>query len=175
MPDVTLDEDGPGGTLARRMREVAPGVYAAEVVLAQPLAGAQGVPVVQAIPLAADVQGGTGAAGATILNVPAGRTWRGSVAVAVSAVAAIGAAAVTLAGRVNVAGVGAVPAVGALVECPVSLAVTTATATMGASGHNSVVVTDVLVVAPAGNAVTLAVAADAGANVRATARGMLVA
>lgn len=154
---------------SRRVRDSGAGIYVPEVYIANP-----SVPVSPPTPAAADVVGGTGAAGATILTVPAGRTWRGVVALAAAASAAIGTAAATVVAAVNVAGAGATPAAGALVQMALALPITLAAATNGAAQANSVSLPDVVVIAPAGNAVTLTVTADAGVEARGTARGVLL-
>lgn len=174
MADVTVDRDGTGGDLPRRFREVAPGVFAQEVVLAQPLAGVQKQPTAAStpVPVAADVVGGRGAAaGAVVLTVPAGRTWRGVLELAASAVAAIGAAAANRSARLDLAGVGATPAAGVLLEVPLALPVTAATATMGA-GASLASSTSLVIVAAAVDAV-VTLQGDA-TTMRASARGELL-
>jgi hypothetical protein len=87
------------------------------------------------------------AAAQTLLTVPAGRTWLGSLALAATNTAAAGATGIS---TIATAGTGVVPAAGPLLKVHCSTVGTTA----GLASQNNAI-SDVLVVAPAGNAVTL--------------------
>lgn len=140
-------------------------------------AGLQGsrtpVAVTQGAPSAANVVGGSAAvAGGELLRVPVGRTWRGQVHLACSSSAAIGAAAAVHLARLDLAGIGAKPAPGVLLELPVALAATTATATQGVQGRADATVLLVIVAGTADAVVTMNGTATV---MRATARGELIA
>lgn len=97
-------------------------------------------------------------AATTLITVPAGRTWTGTVAVSC---AASTTAAATAAGQaravVSVAGVGVTPAAGTVLAVEAKAAANAATGTSGDSAANSLSA-PLVVVAPAGNAVTVQVA-----------------
>lgn len=138
-------------------------------------AGKQPVPVAEAAPPAANLRGGRGAAaGATILTVPAGRTWKGEVHLTGQAANAIGAAAATHTADLVLAGAGATPAPGTLLSVALALPATTATATQGSYGRDSVSMPMVIVAGSADAVVTIAASAGMTA-VRASARGELIA
>jgi hypothetical protein len=131
------------------------------------------LPTDVAVPAAADIVAGHQAFTATtpattVITVPAGRTWRGSVSLtcAVTNQAAATGTANAL-GVVTTAGVGVTPAAGTYVSCEARAGGNAATGTVGSQGNDSLTVPEMVVVAPAGNAVTLAVAATiAGSNGR---------
>lgn len=158
---ITVGETG-NPSDKRRLRDMGGGVFAEEVAAVQP-------------PPAADsVLGGAGDQGATILTVPAGRTWRGSLSLAASAQAAIGTAAASTGARLDIAGAGSLPAAGTLLRIPLAVPATTATATMGAGATGSISARDVTIIAGAA-AVTVTVVAEAVSVLASgTARGMLV-
>lgn len=126
---------------------------------------AQGTSFVQqtCVPASADVLVGylshtatTGAA--TLITVPAGRTWVGMIAIA-CAVDNAGANAVEGRARavIATAGTGVVPAAGTLLAVEAKAGANVAAGTVGTQGSASVSVR-VLVQAPAGNTVTLTLA-----------------
>lgn len=164
MADAIINTGGTNApTDRRRLRDMGGGVFAEEVAAVAPP------------PAAGNVVGGAGDQGVTILTVPAGRTWRGSLSLAASASAAIGAAAANTGARLDIAGTGALPAAGTLLRVPLALPGTAATGTIGASGSASTDITDVVIMAGPDAPATVAVVAEA-ASVQAsgTARGMLV-
>lgn len=125
-------------------------------------------------PAPGDIVGGRGAAaGAVILRVPAGRTWRGSVHLAAVAHAAIGDAAAIRTCRLDLAGAGVTPAAGIFLELPLALAVTAATATQGSNDRAGTTMPGVVIVAGGAEA-TLTLNGDA-TQMRASARGELIA
>lgn len=152
----------------QRLRDLGGGVFAPEVTIGMP-AGSS-VPVQSATPLPADVLGGTGGGGQTILTVPAGRTWKGSLSLSVSVSAAVGAAGGPQTCGLDLTGAGATPAAGRIVQVTVVLPTTTATATAGAAGDNAAHLSDVVIVAGAGAPAVLAVTGSASG----TARGVLI-
>lgn len=158
-----------------RWREVRADEFAQEVVLVQPLTGGQSIPTRDGAPNAADIRSGQGAAGATILTVPAGRTWIGTATLEVSHAAAMGAAAATVTGSIDISGAGSTPAPGKLVEIALAIPATTATAAIGAADTLSVTIPDVVIVAPSANSVVLTVVAGGATVVRGVVVGALVA
>ena len=130
------------------------------------------MPTIQGAPASADILNGHVAqtattAAATLITVPAGRTWRGHVSVqcAASVVAADTTAGQAL-GLVATAGANVAPAAGTILSCEARAAANAATGTAGSNGHASADV-PVTVVAPAGNAVTLTLeSTQAGTNTR---------
>lgn len=112
------------------------------------------------VPAPADIIVGflshTASAGpSTLLTVPAGRTWIGTLAVAV-AVDNAGANAVEGRARavIATAGTGVVPAAGTIFACEAKAGANVLGGTVGSQGNNKLEVRAV-VQAPAGNAVTL--------------------
>jgi hypothetical protein len=83
----------------------------------------------------------------TLLTIPAGRTWVGSIALAATNSAASGATAIA---SISTAGTGVTPAAGALLKVHCSTVGTTA----GLASQNNEI-GPVTVVAPTGNSVTL--------------------
>lgn len=83
----------------------------------------------------------------TLLTIPAGRTWVGSLAISGTNTAAAGATAIA---TIATAGSGVIPAAGALLKVHCSTVGTTAG--LAAANNN---ISDVVVVAPAANSVTL--------------------
>lgn len=120
-----------------------------------------GVPVetVTAAPTAENLLGGAlshaaTTASATLLTVPAGRTWSGTVSIAAAAATAAGSATEGQARAVvSTAGAGAAPS-GTVAAAEARSAPNAATGTVGNAGSTTVTV-PVVVVAPAGNPVTL--------------------
>lgn len=106
-------------------------------------------------------------AAATIITIPAGRTWVGTIGIS----ADIGAnAASTTAGQalglIATAGTGVTPAAGTVLPCEARAGANAATGTSGTQGSNSVTI-PITVIAPAGNSVTLTGASTiAGSNGR---------
>lgn len=123
----------------------------------------------------ADIVAGTtavnnSAASTTIITVPAGRVWTGSVAASVIDTAA--AAATFSSVNVITAGTGVSPAAGTIV-----LQVITTPGGNGSTG-NSLMINSVIVRAPAANAVTINIQASAAATTlqaSATCDGILAA
>lgn len=87
------------------------------------------------------------AAAQTLLTIPAGRTWVGSIALAGTNSAAAGATAIA---TIATAGTNVIPAAGPLLKVHCSTVGTTA----GLASQNNAI-SDVVVVAPAANSVTL--------------------
>lgn len=113
------------------------------------------------VPAAADIVAGHQAftattAATTVITVPAGGTWRGSISLSCDAsrVAAATTAAQAL-GEVTIAGAGSTPAAGTYVSCEARAGANAATGTTGTQAANTVTVPEFVVVAPAGNAVTV--------------------
>jgi hypothetical protein len=124
-------------------------------------------------PNPANVLHGETAAIATIITVPAGRTWRGTLVIAGAVAAAAGAAAINAIANIKVNGTGSVPTAGTnLLTLPLSTPVVAA-ATAGIAIAASVTLTDVVVVAPPANAVTVDFNPTA-ATARAVAHGVLL-
>ena len=121
-----------------------------------------GVPFVRPIvgPADADINVGylshTSTTGATtLLTVPAGRTWAGTVTI-VAAVAKDAAATTTAQARavIATAGTGVVPAAGTILACEAKAGANAVGGVTGSQGGNSIAAR-VVVRAPVGNAVTL--------------------
>ena len=104
----------------------------------------------------------------TLITVPAGRSWRGSLHIVCDvAVAAASATAGQALGTITTAGTGVNPAAGTYLTCEARAGANAATGAVGSQGHNSVSVDDFIVVAPAGNAVTIqAASTNAGTSSR---------
>lgn len=103
-----------------------------------------------------------GATTSTLLTVPAGRTWRGEVAMAVAAQCPAASATTAFVDAVlNTAGTGVTPAAGAIAQLRAIAGINAAAGTVGTSGHNNIRV-PVTIIAPAGNSVTLTVTATGG-------------
>lgn len=97
-------------------------------------------------------------AATTLITVPAGRTWVGTVGVACAAsIAAASATAGQARAVVTVAGAGATPAAGTLFAVEARAGANAATGTVGSNGH-AAQSAPLTVIAPAGNAVTVQVA-----------------
>lgn len=141
-----------------------PNAAQAGATLVQGVAGGTPLPTVVAPTAAANILNGTqiftATTGATtLITVPAGRTWVGSVIV--SAVAQNAAANAVLGearATVSVAGAGAAPAAGTLFELGALAGANVAAGLVGSQGANSGTVS-AIIVAPAGNAVTMQAAA----------------
>jgi len=126
----------------------------------QGVAGGQGVGVTPAVPTAANILDGqrtdvATTAAATLITVPAGRTWIGTVAISCVATEAAAGAAVAFAdGVLTTAGAGVTPAAGAVFEVQALAAANAATGTVGSQSavFGSI---RLVVVAPGGNAVTV--------------------
>lgn len=114
------------------------------------------------------------AAATTLVTVPAGRTWTGTLAVACATTTTAASVTAGVARAVvSVAGAGAIPA-GTVFAVEARAAANAATGTAGDSG-NSTLDCPLTVAAPAGNAVTIQVAATiTNGVVDVTATGALV-
>lgn len=127
------------------------------------ISGTNPLPTASGAPTAANVLVGflsfaatTGAT--TLLTVPAGRTWVGTIA----ATCAVGiAAASSTAGQARAAfataGTGVTPAAGTVAACEAKAGANAATGTVGSNGSARLAL-PLTVVAPAGNSVTVTVA-----------------
>lgn len=111
------------------------------------------------------------ASGGTIITVPAGRIWIGTVTISASAIVASGGAAVTASARVSVLGAGANPPAGDYVRLdlvsPASLLAAIGT------GCNSSISAPLIVAAPVGNSVELRLNSTNCAAQSASACGVL--
>ena len=129
---------------------------------------------IDAVPAIANIVSGRATAdAATIITIPAGRTWKGKVTLAASLSAALNTAAVAAVPTVSIAGAGATPAAGAILGRPLHVPLSTATATNG-SYVAGTADTDLIVTAPAGNAVTLTLQLGGATAASATAAGVLL-
>lgn len=141
--------------------------------------GVTGSPLVtssagSAVPATANIVSGRATAdAATIITVPAGRTWKGTVSLTASLATAIGAAATAATPTVSIAGAGATPAAGAILGRPLNVAASAATATNGSNVAGNAD-TELTVAAPAGNAVTLTLQLGGATAASATATGLLL-
>jgi hypothetical protein len=141
--------------------------------------GTAPLPVASGAPAAANIRHGylsfaATTSATTLVTVPAGRTWTGTLAVAcATATAAASATAGVARAVVSVAGVGALPS-GTVLAVEARAAANAATGTAGDSG-NSTLECPLVVAAPAGNDVTIQVAATVtNGVVDVTATGALV-
>lgn len=123
------------------------------------LGGGNAIPVSNAVPVAANILNGTldlTASGGptTILTVPAGRTWKGTVYVSCSISVAGGSATNgSAAGFLSTSGAGAVPS-GTFAGISCKAGANVATGTAGSEGGNFGAF-DCVIVAPPGNSVSL--------------------
>lgn len=133
------------------------------------------------IPAAANVLAGfqsfsVSTAATTVITVPAGRTWVGTLAITCACLeAAAGTAAPQATGIVTTAGVGVTPAAGTYLRCDALGGSNLAGGTAGTGGNNAVA-TPFVVVAPGGNSVTVQAASTCvgtGTVVSVTAIGLL--
>lgn len=140
------------------------------------------IPVTSGTPAAADILNGyrsttTSDAATAFLTIPAGRTWVGTVGLAVSVTTpAASPTAGQALGVISIAGVGATPA-GDVFGVEARSGANAATGTTGDSGNNTGTM-PLTVIAPAGNAVTLTLTtavAGSGPRAIAFASGSLVA
>ena len=90
---------------------------------------------------------------ATIITIPAGRTWMGTVTISASAVVAVAGAAINASARVSTAGSGVIPATGDYIRLDLG-APASGTALTG-TASNSSISSPLTVSAPATNSVTL--------------------
>jgi hypothetical protein len=115
-------------------------------------------------------------AATTVITVPAGRTWVGTVSVSVACQnAGANAATAQATGVVSVAGAGVTPAAGNYFRCDALAGANVAAGTVGDSGDNFLS-SPFAVVAPVGNSVTVQAAATitgSGGQVSASAIGAL--
>jgi hypothetical protein len=125
----------------------------------------------QSIPAAANVLDGWLNAAGTLLTIPAGRTWIGTISIAATLVNAAGGAAAGARPTISTAGAGVVPAAGAVLGCDLSVAVSAAAA--NGNQDSNFVSQRLVVVAPGGNAVTLAAAASTSTTASFAATGEL--
>lgn len=146
------------------------------------MSGGTAVPTVEGAPAAADILAGhqsftATTAATTLITIPAGRTWAGTIGASVDcAVAAASATAGQAAATFTTAGVGVTPAAGTYFVVEARAGANAATGTGGSQAANFGS-TPFTVVAPAGNSVTIQVAStNAGTNslVEAFASGQLV-
>lgn len=147
----------------------------------QGIVGGTALPVTNAVIAAANILDGTQTftsttAATTIITVPAGRIWIGSVVVSCAAQNAAANAVVGEArGTISIAGTGATPAAGTLFEVECLVGANAVAGTVGGGTANRGIVRAV-VIAPAGNAVTIQLAATitgTGGRVSASAIGEL--
>jgi hypothetical protein len=115
-------------------------------------------------------------AATTVITVPAGRTWVGTVSISVACSnAGANAVAAVATGLVTTAGAGATPAAGSYLRCDAQAGANVAAGTVGDSGDNFLS-SPFILVAPTGNAVTLqatATIAGTAGQVSVTAVGTL--
>jgi hypothetical protein len=115
-------------------------------------------------------------AATTVITVPAGRTWVGTVTIQCAAAeVAAGLVAATATGIVSTAGVGVTPAAGTVLRCDALVAANAAGGTISADSASSVS-QPLIVVAPAGNPVQVQAAATiagTAGQVNVTASGVL--
>ena len=132
-------------------------------------------PGAPAASLAADILVGRATAdAATIITIPAGRTWQGSITLSGGLSSAAAAAAASATPTVSVAGTGVVPAAGILVGLSLRTGGGVATGTVGTNSQGVVCVPAVTVVAPAGNAVTVTLQTGGATLAAASAIGLLL-
>lgn len=107
---------------------------------------------------------GATTAATTIITIPQGRTWVGTITVSCSClnIAAQAGNAQAL-GVVTVAGVGVTPPAGSVFAVQALAAANAAGGTVGSQGMNTGA-TPLTVIAPAGNAVTIQIAATGGGS-----------
>lgn len=126
-------------------------------------------------PAAANVVAGRATVdAATIITIPAGRTWKGSVSLSGALGTAPAVAGATATPTVSIAGVGAVPAAGAIVGLALRTGGGVATGTVGTNAEAATTIPEVTVIAPAGNAVTLTLQLGGATAASASAIGVLV-
>lgn len=107
----------------------------------------------------------------TIITIPAGRTWIGSVTVSASVLVAVAGAAVSASARVSTAGTGVIPAAGDYVRVDIG-SPTSGAALNGTNGVGSTTA-PLVVAAPAGNSVTLVLNVTNTTTQSASASGIL--
>jgi hypothetical protein len=90
---------------------------------------------------------------ATIITIPAGKTWVGTIVLSASVAVASGGATINASARVSTAGTGVVPAAGDYVRVDLSAPASVA-AGLG-TGATQDIQSPMIVTAPAGNTVTL--------------------
>ena len=116
------------------------------------------------------------AAATTVITVPAGRTWTGTIAISCACQnAGANAATAQATGIVSTAGAGVLPAAGNYLRCDALAGANVAAGTVGDSGDNFLS-SPFTVVAPLGNAVTVqaaATVAGSGGQVSVSAIGAL--
>ena len=134
-----------------------------------------------AIPAAANVLDGFNTTNATqaattLITVPAGRTWVGTVTINCTAFAnAASAVGATGTGIISTAGAGVTPVAGNYLRCDASVGGNAAGGTVGDGDANNTT-SPMVVAAPAGNSVTIQIAstvAGAAGQVSASAIGLL--
>lgn len=125
------------------------------------------------VPNAASILAGVATTnGGTIITVPAGQTWMGTVTLSASVLVAVGGAAVSASARVSTAGTGVLPAAGDYLRLDLG-APAAGTALAGSSANNGVAGT-MVVTAPSGNSVTLVLNTTNTTTQSASAMGYLV-
>lgn len=124
------------------------------------------MPVVEGAAQAANILNGelnvtANTGSTTIVTVPAGRTWVGSVSfsssVGVSAASTVSGFAT---GTLTTAGVGVTPPAAEIARCTARAGANAATGTVGSQGSNALTIPKVTVIAPAGNSVSIQASAS---------------
>lgn len=113
------------------------------------------------------------ASGNTIITIPAGRVWQGTVVISANVLVGINAAAVSASARISTAGAGVTPAAGDYIRLDIGAPITAVSALTGtsASGFISGVM---LVAAPSGNSATLVLNTTNTTTQSASAVGVLL-
>lgn len=159
MADKLVDLGG-WGTV--RLKDMGDGTFATVIAVAS------------APPAAANILTGRATAnGGTVITVPAGRIWRGTVALSAALATAAATAGATATPTVSTAGAGVTPAAGAVLGLALATGGGVATGTVGTNAQNSVAA-PLTVIAPAGNAVTLTLQTGGATVASASAVGELV-
>ena len=110
--------------------------------------------------------------GGTIITIPAGRIWQGTVTLSGSTLVAIAGTALSASARVSTAGTGVIPAAGDYVRLDIG-APASAVGLAGTSANGSISA-PMLVAAPSGNAVTLVLNTTNTTTQSASAIGVLM-
>lgn len=156
---VTINE---GGTITKRLKDMGDGTFA-EIA----------APETQMVAAANVLVGRATADAATIITVPAGRVWRGTVALSAAMGTAAAVAGVTATPTVSVAGTGVTPAAGVVLGLALRTGGGAATGTVGTNSQGSVSL-PLTVIAPSGNEVTVTLQTGGATVASATASGELL-
>ena len=118
-----------------------------------------------ATPIAANVLDGvftaSSATSATLITVPAGRTWIGQLTINVTcSVTAAASTAGSATGTISTTGIGVTPAAGIILQCDTKVGANSATGTVGNGSSNAIGPLRAVIIAPAGNSVTLSAASS---------------